>query len=275
MLDRLPLRLLRLFVGLFLYGFADALMIRGAVGISPWTVFSQGLSLSTGLSIGLLTSLIGLAVLLLWIPLRQRPGFGTVANVLLLGPFIDVGLWLLPAPPNLLLQVLSFTAGLLLLAVASGLYIGARFGPGPRDGLMTGIHSRLGWPIWLGRTLVEATVLGAGWLLGGDVGFGTLAFALLIGPLCGVTIPLLAGRHRAAPARGRAAPAAGRAARGTRRSASSAGRVARVARRGAPGAVRAPEPGTAAPTAPAAGSRAATASPAPVTTASAAGSGPA
>ena len=188
------LRLLRLLVGLALYGFAEALMIRGAIGIDPWTVFSQGISRSTGLSIGLLTNLIGIAVLLLWIPLRQRPGLGTVLNVLLLGPFMELGLWLLPAPGSLLLQVLSFTAGLLLLAVASGIYIGARFGPGPRDGLMTGLHARLGWPIWLGRTLVEATVLGAGWLLGGDVGFGTLAFALLIGPLCGVTLPLLAGR---------------------------------------------------------------------------------
>ncbi|WP_228507769.1 YitT family protein [Herbiconiux sp. VKM Ac-1786] len=192
-------RLLRLLVGLALYGFAEALMIRGAIGIDPWTVFSQGISRSTGLSIGLLTNLIGLAVLLLWIPLRQRPGLGTVLNVLLLGPFMELGLWLLPVPGSLTLQVLSFTAGLLLLAVASGLYIGARFGPGPRDGLMTGLHARLGWPIWLGRTLVEATVLGAGWLLGGDVGLGTLAFALLIGPLCGVTLPLLAGRK--APAR--------------------------------------------------------------------------
>jgi uncharacterized membrane protein YczE len=187
-------RLVRLIGGLMLYGFAEALMIRGAVGIDPWTVFSQGLSRSTGLSIGLLTNLIGLAVLLLWIPLRQRPGLGTVLNVLLLGPFMEVGLWLLPAPGSLPLQVLSFAAGLVLLAVASGIYIGARLGPGPRDGLMTGLRTRLGWPVWLGRTLVEATVLGAGWLLGGDVGFGTLAFALLIGPLCGVTLPLFAGR---------------------------------------------------------------------------------
>ncbi|MCS5713958.1 hypothetical protein NVV95_05270 [Herbiconiux sp. CPCC 205716] len=192
-------RVLRLLVGLMLYGFAEALMIRGAVGIDPWTVFAQGLSRSTGLSIGLLTNLIGLAVLLAWIPLRQRPGLGTVLNVLLLGPFMELGLWLLPVPGSLPLQVLSFAAGLLLLAVASGVYIGARLGPGPRDGLMTGLHARLGWPIWLGRTLVEATVLGAGWLLGGDVGFGTLAFALLIGPLCGVTLPLLAGRPRIRP----------------------------------------------------------------------------
>jgi uncharacterized membrane protein YczE len=189
-------RVLRLLLGLLLYGFAEALMIRGAVGIDPWTVFSQGLSRSTGLSIGLLTNLIGLAVLLLWIPLRQRPGVGTVLNVLLIGPFMELGLWLLPAPGTLWLQVLFFAGGLLLLAVASGVYIGARLGPGPRDGLMTGLHTRLGWPIWLGRSLVEATVLGVGWLLGGDVGLGTLAFAVLIGPLCGVTLPLLAPRTR-------------------------------------------------------------------------------
>jgi uncharacterized membrane protein YczE len=194
-------RIPQLLVGLLLYGVADALIIRAAVGIGPWTVFSQGLSETTGLSIGLLTSLIGLAVLAVWIPLRQRPGVGTVLNVLLLGPFIELGLAVLPVPGALWQQGLFFAAGLLLLAVASGMYIGARFGPGPRDGLMTGIHTRLGWPVWLGRGLVEGSVLALGWLLGGDVGVGTVLFAVLIGSLCGVTLRLFGvTAKRVAPA---------------------------------------------------------------------------
>lgn len=183
-------RLLRLIPGLLLYGIADAFMIRAALGVAPWTVFSQGLSLHTPLSIGILTNIIGLCVLLLWIPLRQRPGIGTVCNILLVGPGIDLGLWLLPTPETLWARIAFFTAGLLLLAVASGIYIGARLGPGPRDGLMTGLHQRFGIPIWLGRTGVELTVLVIGWFLGGNVGLGTVAFALLIGPLCGFTLPL-------------------------------------------------------------------------------------
>jgi uncharacterized membrane protein YczE len=197
MTSSLPRRLVRLLIGLGLYGFADALMIRAAVGVDPWTVFAQGASVHTGLSIGVLTNIIGLLVLLLWIPLRQRPGVGTVLNVLLLGPIIDLSLWLLPTVPALWGQVLMFAAGLVLLAVASGIYIGAGLGPGPRDGLMTGIHNRTGLPIWVGRTGVEASVLLIGWLLGGNVGFGTLAFALLIGPLCSYTLPLLGVRRPA------------------------------------------------------------------------------
>ena len=184
-------RLSRLIPGLILYGIADAFMIRAAVGVDPWTVFAQGLSLRTGIGIGILTNLIGLLVLLLWIPLRQRPGLGTILNILLVGPGIELGLWLLPAPEPLWLRVAYFAAGLLLLAVASGIYIGARLGSGPRDGLMTGIHARFGTPIWVGRTAVEVTVLLAGWALGGNVGLGTVAFAILIGPLCNLTLPLL------------------------------------------------------------------------------------
>lgn len=184
------LRLARLIPGLLLYGIADAFMIRAAVGVDSWTVFAQGIARHAPLSIGLLTNIIGLAVLLLWIPLRQRPGLGTVLNIMLVGPGIDLGLWLLPAPEAMWLRVVFFTTGMVLLAVASGIYIGARLGPGPRDGLMTGIHNRFGTPIWIGRTAVELTVLALGWLLGGNVGLGTVAFALLIGPLCGITLPL-------------------------------------------------------------------------------------
>jgi uncharacterized membrane protein YczE len=187
-------RLTRLIAGLALYAFADALMIRAALGVDPWTVFAQGLMVQTGLGIGVLTNIIGVLVLLLWIPLRQKPGVGTVLNVLLLGPMIELSLWMLPVMPNLWARAAMFSVGLVLLAIASGIYIGAHMGPGPRDGLMTGIHNRFGWPIWVGRFGVEATVLLVGWLLGGNVGLGTLAFALLIGPLCSVTLPLLGVR---------------------------------------------------------------------------------
>jgi uncharacterized membrane protein YczE len=193
---RVTLRILRLLAGLVLYGFAASLIIRGAVGVEPWTVLAQGLSERTGWGIGILTNIIGLGVLLLWIPLRQRPGIGTILNVLLVGTAIEFGLWLVPPITTLWLQIVLFTVGLLLLAVASGIYIGARLGPGPRDGLMTGIHARLGWPIWLARGVVEGSVLFVGWLLGGDVGFGTLVFALAIGPLCAVTLPLFGVRRR-------------------------------------------------------------------------------
>ena len=185
------LRLTRLIPGLLLYGVADAFMIEAAVGVDSWTVFAQGISVHTGLSIGLLTNIIGLLVLLLWIPLKQKPGLGTVLNILLVGPGIELGLWLLPTPDAMWLRVAFFVVGLLLLAIASGIYIGANLGPGPRDGLMTGIHSRFGTPLWVGRTAVEVTVLVIGWILGGNVGVGTVAFALLIGPLCNITLPLL------------------------------------------------------------------------------------
>jgi uncharacterized membrane protein YczE len=197
----LPLRITRLVIGLILYGIADALLIRALLGVDPWTVFAQGIMAQTGLSIGLLTVVIGALVLLFWIPLRQKPGIGTVLNVLLIGPAIELGLWLIPAGVELWQQVLLFTAGLLLLAVASGIYIGAHLGPGPRDGLMTGIHNRTGWPIWVGRSGVELTVLLIGWLLGGNFGVGTVVFALAIGPLCGWTLPLFGVHRRERPAR--------------------------------------------------------------------------
>src|SRR5690554_7701842 len=185
MLRRIP----QLLIGLFLYGVAIAMMIRAGLGVSPWDVLSQGVSLQTGLAFGLVTNLIGMAVLLLWIPIREKPGIGTVLNVLLIGPSAEFGLWLIPAQTVLWAQILLFSAGLALLAVATGLYIGARFGPGPRDGLMTGIHHRWGWKIWIVRTAIEVTVLSIGWMLGGTVGLGTLAFALLIGPMVQRTIP--------------------------------------------------------------------------------------
>ncbi|MEG9249248.1 hypothetical protein V6S67_14265 [Arthrobacter sp. Soc17.1.1.1] len=181
---------LQLLIGVFLYGLSLAMMIRATLGVSPWDVLGQGGSLQTGIPFGFMTNIIGLIVLLLWIPLRQRPGIGTVLNVLLVGPSAEVGLALLDEPAPLWARILLFTGGLVLLAVASGLYIGARLGPGPRDGLMTGLHARFGLPIWLVRTAIEGTVLVLGWLLGGSVGLGTVAFALLIGPLINIALPI-------------------------------------------------------------------------------------
>lgn len=184
-------RWVQLLLGLFLYGIAIAMMVRAAVGISPWDVLAQGISLRTGIPFGLVTNLVGGLVLLLWIPLRQRLGIGTILNALLIGPSAEVGLWLIPLQDNLWVRIALFVGGLLLLSIATGLYIGARFGPGPRDGLMTGINAKFGVRIWVVRTTIEIIVLIIGWILGGNVGFGTLAFALLVGPLVHVTMPIL------------------------------------------------------------------------------------
>ena len=184
-------RIVQLLVGLFFYGFAIAMMVRAAVGVAPWDVLTQGILKQTGLSFGLITFIVSLFVMLLWIPIRQKPGVGTVLNVLLIGPAAEVGLAVIPVIDDLVLRILLFAGGLVLLAIATGLYIGARFGPGPRDGLMTGIHHRWGFRIWIVRTCIEVAVLSAGWLLGGNVGLGTLAFALLIGPMVNITIPRL------------------------------------------------------------------------------------
>ncbi|WP_166784770.1 MULTISPECIES: YitT family protein [Cryobacterium] len=185
-------RLVQLLIGLFLYGLGIALIVRGEIGVAPWDVLTQGISGRTGLGFGLVTILISGVVLLLWIPLRQKPGVGTVLNALLVGPAADVGLWLIPTGQDLWVRILLFAAGLLVLAIATGLYIGAHFGPGPRDGLMTGLHQRTGWRIWIVRTGIEVTVLSIGWALGGNVGIGTVLFAVLVGPLCHWTIPFFA-----------------------------------------------------------------------------------
>jgi len=187
-------RITQLLIGLFLYGSGIALIVRGAIGVAPWDVLTQGIDNHTHLGFGLITILTSGVVLLFWIPLRQRPGIGTVLNALLVGPSADLGLWLIPEGLDLWARILLFAAGLLVLAAATGLYIGAHFGPGPRDGLMTGLHRRTGWKIWIGRTGIEVVVLGLGWALGGDVGIGTVLFALLIGPLCHWTIPFFAIR---------------------------------------------------------------------------------
>jgi uncharacterized membrane protein YczE len=202
-------RVAQLLIGLFLYGAGCALTVEAGLGVDPWTVFAQGLSLRTGIGIGWVTNIVGFFVLLLWIPLRQKPGVGTIANILLVGTSMQLVLGIVPPVSGLLAQIATLLAGILVVAIASGLYIGARFGPGPRDGLMTGLNSRLGWPIWLCRALVELTVLAIGWMLGGTVGIGTVLFAALIGPLVHVALPLFdTGRRRRVPERARPADSA-------------------------------------------------------------------
>ncbi|MEO6532904.1 MAG: hypothetical protein ABIO06_04945 [Pseudolysinimonas sp.] len=184
-------RIAQLVGGLFLYGIGLALMVRAGIGVAPWDVLSQGISLRTGLPFGLVTNIVGAVVLLLWIPIRVRVGIGTVANVLLIGTSAQLGLGVIPQQTIPWAQGVVFAGGLVLVALATGLYIGARLGPGPRDGLMTGLHRRTGWPIWIVRTGVEVIVFAVGWALGGQFGIGTVAFALLIGPMVGVALPLL------------------------------------------------------------------------------------
>jgi uncharacterized membrane protein YczE len=191
----MPRRVIQLPVGLFLYGAGCALTVEAGLGVDPWTVFAQGISIHTGVGIGWITNIVGFLVLLLWIPLRQKPGVGTIANILLVGTSMQLVLAVVPPIAGLPLQIAALLGGILIVALASGLYIGARFGPGPRDGLMTGLNARLGWPIWLCRGLVELTVLVAGWLLGGNVGIGTILFAALIGPLVHIALPLLDTRR--------------------------------------------------------------------------------
>ena len=184
-------RLLQLFIGLLLYGASMALMLRAALGLDPWDVFHQGLAIQADLSIGKVVNLVGLAVLLLWIPLKQRPGIGTVANVILIGTAMDLTLSVLPAIEGLALPVAALLFSVVANGIAGALYIGAGLGPGPRDGLMTGLARRTGWSLRLVRTGIELTVLGCGWLLGGTVGVGTLLYAFTIGPLVQIFLPMV------------------------------------------------------------------------------------
>jgi uncharacterized membrane protein YczE len=190
-------RLIQLFAGLALYGASMALMLRATLGLDPWDVFHQGLSAHVGLSFGMLVNGVGAVVLLLWIPLRQRPGIGTIANIFTIGTAVDLTLLVLPEVEGLPLRAGLLVAGVVLNGVAGAMYIGAGLGPGPRDGLMTGLCRRTGWSIRLVRTGIELTVLGIGWLLGGTVGVGTVLYAFAIGPLVQVFLPLFSVRDRA------------------------------------------------------------------------------
>lgn len=176
-------RLSQLYLGLALYGASSALLVEADLGLEPWNVLHQGLAELTGLTIGVVSIFVGAAVLLLWIPLRQRPGLGTVSNVFVVGIAMDGTLALVPEAHTLAVQIPLLVTGIVLNGVATGLYIAARFGPGPRDGLMTGLHRRTGRSIRLMRTAVEITVVVTGFALGGTVGVGTVLYAVSIGPL--------------------------------------------------------------------------------------------
>ncbi|WP_144710258.1 YitT family protein [Curtobacterium pusillum] len=186
----LTLRFVQLFVGLFLYGASTALQVRAIVGVSSWTVLTEGLENVVPWSFGVITVVSSGVILLFWIPLRQKPGIGTLLNALAIGPSADLVLWLVPTPHGLVGRVLLFLAGLLLLALATAFYIGAGFGTGARDGLMVGLHERLGWPVWVARTVIEVSVVVVGWILGGDVGVGTVVAAFVIGPMVQPLMPV-------------------------------------------------------------------------------------
>ncbi|GGX43656.1 membrane protein YczE [Streptomyces noursei] len=181
--SHLPRRLVQLYAGLVAYGVSMGLMVRAGLGLEPWSVLNQGMARHTGLTIGTVTIVSGALILLLWIPLRQRPGLGTVSNVVILGLVMDATLALVPPLDPLAVRVPLLVAAIVLNGAATGLYISARFGPGPRDGLMTGLHRRTGRPVRLVRTCIEVTVLAVGFALGGSFGVGTVVYALAIGPL--------------------------------------------------------------------------------------------
>lgn len=179
---RLSLRFFNLFVGLSLYALAMAMIIRAQLGVDPWDVLHLGIANHVPLSLGTIIILVGALVLLAWIPLRQWPGLGTIANTLYLGVALDFFLRFLPEINGLGWQILTLVLAILINGLGGALYIGSHFGPGPRDGLMTGLHLRTGLSLRLIRTALELSVLGIGWLLGGPVGLGTVAYAVLIGP---------------------------------------------------------------------------------------------
>lgn len=189
-------RLVQLFAGLFLFGFSVALMVRSNLGLNPWDVFHQGLYEHMSLSFGTVVILVGGAVMLLWIPLRQRPGLGTIANLFMIGISADISLALLPTPESLPVRSAWLVLGIVLNGVAGGAYIGAALGPGPRDGLMTGLADRTGWALRRVRTSIELSVLAAGVALGGTIGLGTILYALAIGPLVHFFLDLLTVEKR-------------------------------------------------------------------------------
>ena len=185
-----PLVLARLILGLYLFGLGIAFQIRASLGLAPWDVFGQGLANITGLSFGLATVLASAVILLLWIPLKQKPGLGTIFNALLIGPFIDLSLRFVPSAADwgIFGQIGWYVLGMTIIALGTGIYIGARLGPGPRDGLMTGSVKKFGKPVWIVRTVIEGGATLIGLALGGPVGLGTLLFVVGIGPMVQVSM---------------------------------------------------------------------------------------
>jgi uncharacterized membrane protein YczE len=192
MQSRLGRRLIQLCAGLTLYGASSALLVEAGLGLEPWGVLHQGLAELTGLSIGVVSIVVGAAVLLLWIPLRQRPGLGTVSNVFVVGLAMDATLAVVPDAHGLAVRIPLMLAGIVLNGAATGLYIAAGFGAGPRDGLMTGLHRRTGRSIRLMRTAIEVAVVVTGFVLGGTIGAGTVLYAVSIGPLAQVFLRVFA-----------------------------------------------------------------------------------
>lgn len=188
---RLPRRLVQLYAGLVAFAFGEALVVEAALGVIPWDVLHQGLVRQLGLSIGAWSVIVGVIVLVVWIPLRERPGVGTVSNVLVIGVALDGFLSVIPAPGPLWLRAGYLVTGIAVNGVATAAYIGARLGPGPRDGLMTGLVRVTGLSVRLVRTGIEVVVVLVGWLLGGNLGLGTVLFAVSIGPVVHVFLPLL------------------------------------------------------------------------------------
>jgi uncharacterized membrane protein YczE len=189
--DRPVERATRLLLGLVLFGLALATLVKADLGLDPWNVFTQGLAHQIGLTLGQTTVIVSVLLLLVWIPLGERPGLGTIANALVVGPVVDLGLEIIPAPDQLAGQIAYMVLAIVGTAIATGLYVGAGWGPGPRDGLMTGL-ARRGVPIAVARAGIEITVLVVGWFLGGSVGVATVAFAVAIGPLVRVALRRLA-----------------------------------------------------------------------------------
>lgn len=193
-------RITRLGIGLVAYAISMALMVRAGIGAMPWDVLHQGLATRTGASFGTVTAVTGAVVLACWVPLRQRPGLGTLANVVVISAAVNPALALLARledPLPMPVRVAMLAAGIVLNALATALYVGAGMGPGPRDGLMTGLVARTGWPLRAVRTGIEVSVVAAGWLLGGTAGVGTLAYALAVGPLVHAWLPRLTRPTRA------------------------------------------------------------------------------
>jgi uncharacterized membrane protein YczE len=187
--DHRPLRFTQLFAGLVLYGVSSSLLVIGGHGLVPWDVLHQGLQRETGIAIGTWSIIVGVVVLFFWIPLRERPGVGTLANAIVIGAIIDLVLWLVPDAHGTVLRWTCCLVGVLANGIATGMYIGAGLGPGPRDGLMTGLARRSGRSLRLVRTGLEATVLVLGWFLGGTVGVGTVVYLVAIGPLAHIFVP--------------------------------------------------------------------------------------
>ncbi len=192
-----PQRWVMLFAGFAAWGLGLSLFVRANLGMGPWDAFHQGLARQLGLTIGTASIIASVIVLLFWIPLRQRPGYGTILNALAIGPFTDLGLWLLPQEiGSLWLRSAMLLAGMACVGLGSALYLPAGLGAGPRDGLMMGLNRKTGWSIRVSRTCVEASALAIGWAMGGTVGIGTVVFAFGIGPVVQFS---LAHAHRFLP----------------------------------------------------------------------------